>query len=358
VASLDLSHSPVLGPTEAPITIIEFSDLQCPFCARVVPTLKELMKQYPTQIRLVFRNYPLDFHADAQLAHQAALSAGEQGKFWEMHDLVFTDQESIKRDGLLEKARRLNLDMAKFTADLESGKIKSQIESDKQSGAALRVDGTPTFYVNSQEYSGAISLEQFQAAINKELAALGRPVPAAAVSALPPAPFQPSPEINFGSPDSPITLAWFSDLQSALSLKATLLVRKLIDSHPGQIRLVFKNRPLEIHPAAMLLHEAVMAAHAQGKFWQMHDLIVASPQKATRQDLMAYAQRIGLDSDRFQMELESGKYRPLIQADLQEAQRRAVLGSPVFFLNSARIDGLQNEKLFDDIIAGQLAAKK
>jgi protein-disulfide isomerase len=108
----------------------------------------------------------------------------------------------------------------------------------------------------------------------------------------------------------------------------------------------------------MLLHEAVMAAHAQGKFWQMHDLIVASPQKATRQDLMAYAQRIGLDSDRFQMELESGKYRPLIQADLQEAQRRAVLGSPVFFLNSARIDGLQNEKLFDDIIAGQLAAKK
>lgn len=358
VASLDLSHSPVLGPTDAPITIIEFSDLQCPFCARVVPTVKELMKQYPTQIKLVFRNYPLDFHSDAQLAHQAALAAGEQGKFWEMHDLVFTDQESIKRDGLLEKARRLNLDMVKFRADLESDKIKSQIELDKQSGAALRVDGTPTFYVNSQEYSGAISLEQFQAAINKELAALGLPVPAVTVSAPPPAPFRPTPEISFGSPDSPITLAWFSDLQSGLSLKATLLVRKLIDSHPGQIRLVFKNRPLEIHPGAMLLHEAVMAANAQGKFWQMHDLIIASPQKASRQDLMAYAQRIGLDSDRFQKELDSGQYRALIQADLQEAQRRAVLGSPVFFLNSARIDGLQNEKLFEDLIGDLLEAKK
>jgi protein-disulfide isomerase len=358
VASLDLSHSPALGPPDAPITIIEFSDLQCPFCARVVPTLKELMKQYPTQIKWVFRNYPLDFHADAQLAHQATLAAGEQSKFWEMHDLVFSDQESIKKDALFDKARRLNLDMTKFAADLESEKIKSQIESDRQSGAALRVDGTPTFYINSQEYSGAISLEQFQAAINKELAALGRPVPGVGVSAAAPAAAPPTPEVSFGSPDSPITLAWFSDLQSGLSLKATLLVRKLIDSHPGQIRLVFKNRPLEIHPGAMLLHEAVMAAYAQGKFWQMHDLIVGSPQKTTRQDLMAYAQHIGLDAELFQSDLDSGKYRAMIQADLKEAQRRAVLGSPVFFLNSARIDGLQNEKLFDDIIAGQLAARK
>jgi protein-disulfide isomerase len=356
-ANLDLSNSPVLGPANAPVTIVEFSDLRCPFCARVVPTLKELMKQYPKQIKWVFKNYPLDFHTDSPLAHQAALAAGKQGKFWEMHDLVFSDQQLVRRENLLDKARRLNLDMAKFIADLESDDIKKHIESDKRSGAALRVDGTPTFYINSVEYSGAISLEQFQTAINKQLTAMGQAV-AATPSVPAPALAQNTPEVSFGSPDSPITLAWFSDLQSGLSARATLLVRKLIESHPGQIRLVFKNLPLEMHSGAMLLHEAAMAANAQGKFWQMHDLIVANPQKTARQDLLIWARIIGLDSERFQREIDSGMYRPLIQADLREAQRRAVLGSPVFFLNSARVDGLQNEKLFDEIIEGQLATHK
>jgi protein-disulfide isomerase len=359
IADLDLSRSPSLGPADAPITIVEFSDFQCPYCARVIPTLRTLMAQYPTQIKWVFKNFPLDFHADSRLAHQAVLAAGKQGKFWEMHDLVFANQGAIKRNDLLQKARLLNLDIEEFSADMESEGIKNQIESDRKSGAAMGLNATPTFYINSVQYSGAMPLEQFKSAINKELAAVGRPVPVTISTEVPAVDHSPnSTEISLGSPDSPITLTWFSDLQSSLSLKATLLVRKLIDSHPGQIRLVFKNRPLENHPGAMLLHEAAMAANDQGKFWQMHDLIIANSQKATRQDLIAYAKSIGLDLDRFQKDVDSGRYRPLIEADLREAQRRAVLGSPVFFLNSARIDGVQNEKLFNDIIDGQLAAKK
>ena len=357
VDKLDLSRAPVRGQPQAPITIIEFSDLQCPFCARVTPTLQELMKQYPNQVRWVFKNFPLDFHADSPLAHAAALAAGRQGKFWEMHDLIFANQHTLKRDNLLAEARSLNLNMDRFTADLDSADVKRQLEADKKEGQELGVNGTPAFFINGKSFSGAMPMEQFQAAINNALAALGKPaVPVA--PAVQSATVQKEPEISFGSPDSPITLAWFSDLQSGLSSQATLLVRKLIDSHPGQIRLVFKNRPLEIHPGAMLLHEAAMAANAQGKFWQMHDLIIANPQKASRQDMLAYAKRIGLDADRFQKDLDSEKYRSLIEADLQEAQRRAVLGSPVFFLNSARVDGLQNEKLYKDIIEDQLAAKK
>lgn len=357
VDKLDLSRAPVRGQAQAPVTIIEFSDLQCPFCARVTPTLKELMKQYPDQVRWVFKSFPLDFHADSPLAHAAALAAERQGKFWEMHDLIFANQPNLKRDNLLAEARSLNLDMDRFTADLDSADIKKQLATDKKEGEGLGINGTPSFFINGKPFSGAMPMEQFQAAINNELVALGKPaVPVAAVAES--ATVRKEPEISFGSPDSPITLAWFSDLQSGLSPKATVLVRKLIDSHPGQIRLVFKNRPLEIHPGAMLLHEAAMAANAQGKFWQMHDLIIADPQKATRQDMLTYAKRIGLDADLFQKDLDSEKYRSLIEADLQEAQRRSVLGSPVFFLNSARIDGLQNEKLYRDIIEDQLAAKK
>ena len=357
VGNLDLSRAPVRGQAQAPVTIIEFSDLQCPFCASVTPTLRQLMKQYPDQVRWVFKSFPLDFHADSPLAHAAALAAERQGKFWEMHDLIFANQRNLKRDSLLAEARSLNLDMDRFTADLDSADVKKQLEADKKEGEGLGVNGTPAFFINGRSFSGAMPMEQFQAAINNALATLGKP-------ALPLAPAAESatarkePEISFGSPDSPITLAWFSDLQSGLSPKATLLVRKLIDSHPGQIRLVFKNRPLDIHPGAMLLHEAVMAANAQGKFWQMHDLIIANPEKASRQDMLAYAKRIGLDAELFQKDLDSEKYRSLIEEDLQEAQRRAVLGSPVFFLNSARVDGVQNEKLYRDIIDGQLAAKK
>jgi protein-disulfide isomerase len=357
VGNLDLSRAPVRGQPQAPITIIEFSDLQCPFCASVTPTLRELMKQYPDQVRWVFKNFPLDFHADSPLAHAAALAAERQGKFWEMHDLIFANQHNLKRDSLLAEARSLNLDMDRFTADLESADTKRQLEADKKEGQGLGVNGTPAFFINGTSLSGAMPIEQFQAAINNALVALGKPAEPVTL-AVQPATVHKEPEISFGSPDSPITLAWFSDLQSGLSPRATLLVRKLIDSHPGQIRLVFKNRPLEIHPDAMLLHEAAIAANAQGKFWQMHDLIIANPQKASRQDMLAYAKRIGLDADLFQKDLDSEKYRSLIEADLQEAQRRAVLGSPVFFLNSARVDGLQNEKLYRDIIEDQLATKK
>ena len=357
IDKLNLSRAPVRGQEQAPVTIIEFSDLQCPFCARVTPTLRELMKQYPDQVRWVFKSFPLGFHADSPVAHAAALAAERQGKFWEMHDLIFANQRNLKRDNLLAEARSLNLDMDRFTADLDSGDVKQQLEADKKEGEGLGVNGTPAFFINGKSFSGAMPIEQFQAAINNALLALGKPaVPVSSHAEF--ATVRKEPEISFGSTDSPITLSWFSDLQSGLSPKATLLVRKLIDSHPGQIRLVFKNRPLEIHPGAMLLHEAAMAANAQGKFWQMHDLIIANPQKATRQDMLAYAKRIGLDADLFQRDLDSEKYRPLIEADLQEAQRRAVLGAPVFFFNSARVDGLQNEKLYTDIIEDQLATKK
>jgi protein-disulfide isomerase len=357
IDKLNLSHAPVRGQEQAPVTIIEFSDLQCPFCARVTPTLQELMKQYPDQVRWVFKSFPLGFHADSPLAHAAALAAQRQGKFWEMHDLIFANQRNLKRDNLLVEARSLNLDMDRFAVDLDSADVKQQLEADKEEGEGLGVNATPAFFINGKSFSGAMPIEQFQAAINNALLAVGKPampVRSPAESAA----IRKELEISFGSNDSPITLSWFSDLQSGLSPKAALLVHKLMNSHPGQIRLVFKNRPLEIHPGAMLLHEAVMAANAQGKFWQMHDLIIANPQKATRQDMLTYAKRIGLDADLFQRDLDSEKYRPLIEADLQEAQRRAVLGTPVFFLNSARVDGLQNEKLYTDIIQDQLAAKK
>lgn len=345
-SNLDLSRSPVRGTKAAPVTIVEFSDFQCPFCSRVAPTLLELLKQHPDHIKWVFKNFPLDFHPDSALAHRAALAAAEQGKFWEMHDLIFADQTAMKREDLLAKARTLSLDMVRFAADLDSEKLKRLVESDVDEGTRLNVSGTPTFFVNGREYSGAMSLSQFNAITGSEMAP-GDPDPAG--------PNEGRNGISTGPPDATITLTWFEDLSSTLSLRATLQVRQLLAAHPGKIRVVFKNRPLETHPDAMKVHSAALAANSQGKFWQMLDLIVANPQKDDRTTLLGYASRLGLDVKQFESEMDSALHEPDIRRDLSEAFRRGVSGSPTFFINSTRIDGLQPQELLESVIADELA---
>jgi protein-disulfide isomerase len=345
---VDLFHSPSRGSKEAPVTIIEFSDMQCPFCAKAAPTLVELMAQYPGQIRWVFKSFPLPFHSDSELAHRAALAAERQGKFWEMHDLIFSDQRNIKRGDLLRKAQSLDLDMARFTADLESEELKRRVASDLNDGLRSNVTATPTFFVNGKEYSGALSLNQFRAIVTKDL-------PAGAAARFADVPGEKQNEISIGASNSPITLTWFSDLGSSLTMQATLQLRELLKTHPGKIRLVFKNCPLETHPGAIRLHEAALAANAQGKFWEMHDLIIRNPEKTDKATLLSYASRLGLDLARFEKELDGDQYRRIIDQDLKEARSRDVNGTPVFFLNATRIDGLRSQQVLNAFVESELA---
>src|SRR3954463_5160792 len=114
------------GPATAPITIVAFSDFQCPFCGRAVPTIEKVMKEYPGKVRFFFRHFPLPFHQDAPLASEAALAAEAQGKFWEMHDKLFADQKAIKRPDLERHAKELGLDMGKFTQALDTHAYKAR----------------------------------------------------------------------------------------------------------------------------------------------------------------------------------------------------------------------------------------
>ena len=345
---VDLSRSPVRGSKEAPVTIIEFSDMQCPFCGKAAPTLVELMAQYPGRIRWVFKSFPLPFHSDSELAHRAALAADRQGKFWEMHDLIFSDQRNIKRDDLLRKAQSLDLDMARFAADLDSEDLKQRVASDFNDGLRSNVTATPTFFVNGKEYSGALSLNQFRAIVAKDL-------PAGAAGRFADVPGEKQSEISIGDSNSPITLTWFSDLGSSLTVQATLQLRELLKTHPGKIRLVFKNCPLETHPGAIRLHEAALAANAQGKFWEMHDLMIRNPERTDKATLLSYASRLGLDLARFEKELDGDQYRRIIDQDLKEARSRDVNGTPVFFLNSIRIDGLRSQQVLNTLVESELA---
>ena len=158
-----------MGPENAPVTIIEFSDFECPYCSRVVPTIKQIAAQYPEQVRIVYRHLPLSFHANAKLAAQASVCADQQDQFWGFHDKLFEKQKEMKRENLMAHATELNLDMAAFESCLDDPRTVALVDADIAAAAEVGATGTPAFYVNGIMLSGAQPFENFEAVINAEL---------------------------------------------------------------------------------------------------------------------------------------------------------------------------------------------
>ncbi len=146
--SIDTEGSPFLGRADAPVEIVEFSDFQCPYCARVKPMTEEILRQYPDQVKVVFKNFPLSSHEHAKPAALAAMAAQNQGKFWEFHDELFAAQRELSRDKIMAIARDLDLDMNQFQRDIRSRELSRRLQKDMQDGQQAGVRGTPTIFVN------------------------------------------------------------------------------------------------------------------------------------------------------------------------------------------------------------------
>jgi len=159
------------GDPDAPVTIVEFADFQCPYCGVAEATLKRVLEKYQGKVQFGFRDFPLrELHPQAQSAAEASRCAGDQGKFWEYHDVLFANQGDLSQNAYAEHARKIGLDVARFQACLDSGRFKPLIESDLQSGMAAGVTGTPAFYVNGAMLSGAQPASEFESIIDSELA--------------------------------------------------------------------------------------------------------------------------------------------------------------------------------------------
>jgi protein-disulfide isomerase len=162
--------NPAKGPADAPVTIVEFSDFQCPFCSRVTPTLKKLEETYAGKLRIVFRDLPLtQIHPQAALAAEAAGCANDQGKFWEMHDKLFANQSKLQSADLKQHATELGLDASAFNTCLDSGKHKAEWQKDSEEGQRYGLTGTPAFFVNGRLLVGAQPYEAFSQVIDEEL---------------------------------------------------------------------------------------------------------------------------------------------------------------------------------------------
>lgn len=160
---------PAIGPESAPVTIVEFSDYQCPFCGRSRATVNQILDTYGKKVRYVFRDFPLSFHQDAFKAHEAAHCAGEQGKYWEYNRKLFNSQRELKVDDLNKYARELKLNAQSFTDCLDSGKYRQKVQESLNYGQSVGVSGTPAFFVNGRLISGARPFTSFQEVIDDEL---------------------------------------------------------------------------------------------------------------------------------------------------------------------------------------------
>ena len=158
-----------LGPPDAPVTIVEFSDFQCPHCRGVVATLKQIAARYPDRVRVAFRDFPIPgLHPDAPLAHEAARCAGEQGQFWPYHDLLF-ERTNVTPAALKQYASDLKLDTQTFGQCLDTRRYRAAVEADMHEGTRLGVSGTPTFFINGRPLVGNVPLAEFQRAVEREL---------------------------------------------------------------------------------------------------------------------------------------------------------------------------------------------
>ncbi|MEX0798514.1 MAG: thioredoxin domain-containing protein [Bacteriovoracaceae bacterium] len=169
--NVEIGKAPTMGSEDAPVTIVEFSDFQCPYCAKAAETVNQVKKEYGNKVRVVFKQFPLPFHSQAKQAANAALCAWEQkpGYFWKMHDEMFADQSKLSKEALASSAKKVGVNENKFMECLNAGKYMSMINQDIEQGKELGVKSTPTFFVNGKLLQGAQPVEAFKEIIEEEL---------------------------------------------------------------------------------------------------------------------------------------------------------------------------------------------
>jgi protein-disulfide isomerase len=167
--TIPIQGAPAKGPAGARITVVEFSDFECPYCSAAAAKVETVLKAYPNDVRLVYKQFPLPSHPHARMAAAAALAAQAQGKFWPMHDKLFGRKAPLTPDSISAMAVEIGLDMARFRADMQSAQILKTIDQDVADGELLIVDGTPTFFINGKKYNGALEMLVLKPILDAEL---------------------------------------------------------------------------------------------------------------------------------------------------------------------------------------------
>ncbi len=381
-----LTGQPVRGPGDALVTIVEFSDFQCPFCTRGAQVIDSLLSsdEFAPSIRVVFMQYPLPFHDHAYVAAQASLAAHAQGAFWPMHDLLFENQHALTRSDLIGYATQLGLDVDAFTTALDEEEFFARVDQHMLVGADLGVRGTPSFMINGQIVVGAQPRQAFETVIRQErelmleLIAGGmtrdeaynvRVQAGLDATAAAAAPTTPTPEPDLEQPvyvdltgrpsqgpaDAPIVLIEFGEYECPYTSRAEATILALMEEYPDQIRRVWVNFPLAFHSNAEPAALAAIAAHEQGLFWPLHMVMVEHPTALSESDIRSYAALAGVDLAFWEPGAPSADQQARMELDVVTAENVLVRGTPTFLINGRRVQGAQPIEAFRTAVDAALA---
>ncbi len=374
-----LGDSPRRGPADAPVTIVMFSDFECPYCEQALATVAELERDYPGQLRFVYKAMPLANHPNAMVAALIGHSAQAQGKFWAWHDLVFSGR-GISQDILDRYIAELGLDAGKIERELEELTYAPEVRGDLRVAKRLKLRSTPIFFVNGRMLSGARPKPVFSHLVEQELSmAEGlaeRGVVGAAVyeyaiqwgytalrfegerpeldeDTVFPVPVGDS--VVRGRADAPVTIVAFSDFQCPFCARGHEAMEALRARYGEDIRFVFKHFPLPGHPLGALASRASFAALEAGKFWEFHDAVFALGGRYGADDLLEIGAELGIDRQAMEDALMREDNDAVVQADLDLGVRLGVTGTPAYFINGRPIVGAHPILDFRMLIVEELA---
>ncbi len=386
VSALD----PQWGAHDAPVTIVEFEDLQCPFCSRVQATLAQIRDTYgPRKVRMVWKNNPLPFHQNARPAAEAAMALfGLKGSdaFWQFHDRAFANQNTLNDDSFNEWAVDAGADPAAFKDAVSSKKYSSKIDQDIALAAKVGANGTPGFRINGVTVSGAQPFEKFKDVIDAQLAEAAQAVasgtPAADVYAKltnqhqsavapPPAakpveaedksvwkiPFLDDDPVR-GPKDALVTIVEFADFQCPFCKRVEATLKEVADNYGKDVRFVWKDNPLPFHPRAKPAASLARFAYKQkgnSAVWDVHDELFASNPKLEDEDLKRIAEKAGVNWSGAKAASDSNRFAAKIDASIDFASDVQARGTPSFFINGVRLSGAQPFDAFKAAIDEQLA---
>jgi protein-disulfide isomerase len=381
VYKVPVGASPVRGGKDAPVTIIELGDYQCPFCRRAEETLGKLRTKYGDKIRVVWKDAPLPFHDRAEPAAELALEAraekGDAG-FWAAHDALFAAKGLADAD--LERiARDLSLDVAKVKQAIAKQTHDKSIDADGEVADGFGASGTPHFFINGRRLVGSRPVEQFSTIIDEEItkasALASKGVPASGlydaltkdgVGMAGPekktAPTLSKAAPSRGDAKAKVVIQEFADFQCPFCKMAQESMDKLLAAYPGRVRVVWRNMPLtSIHPDAQLAAEAALEVLAQkgtAGFWKMQSLLFANQRVdggLQRESLDGYAKQLGLDMKKWAAALDGHTHKDEVDVDVHAAESAGLQGAPAFFINGYFLDGAQPYKSFKRAVERALA---
>lgn len=384
------SKDPVWGSRKAPVTLVLYSDYECPFCSKVEATLDQLKEKYgPDKLRVVWKNNPLPFHKSARpaaLAGETVFRLGGNKAFWKWHQTAFQNQKALTPENFEAWAVAAGIDKAKFKAAFDKQEFAAKIDADMATGKASGVTGTPASLINGVFLSGAQPIDKFTAVIDEQLKAAQAAIAAGTKpekvyaklagenKAKNPAPKRgeegadkaddktvwkvPVGESPVkGSPTAPVTIVIFSDFQCPFCSKVEPTLDEVQKTYGDKVRIVWKDQPLPFHnraePAAELAREARAQKGDKG-FWAAHDMMFKNQQKLTDEDLLGYAKELGLDADKVKAAIQDKKYAAAISVDQDMADELQASGTPHMFVNGRRLVGAQPVEKFKAIIDEEL----